>query len=188
MVLQQGGPERTSVLSGNLTMHRHVYQEAKPFPRLRSSLVTQARSEIPGLSHPLVFLPLFLQTVSPFSTSCTCLPQALPTRPSLKQLVCSWCQVKASFSQVTGSPFQIQFMPPRCERSPPPPPHTHTWASGVSSSLPRAQDILLSAQLRAFNFPSYKYVLLTWAGPLFPSGREARTARGDLWFQFSSRS
>lgn len=35
-----------------------------------------------------------------------------------------------------------------------------------------------SAQVRASNFPSYKYVLLTWAGPLFPSGREARTARG----------
>lgn len=35
-----------------------------------------------------------------------------------------------------------------------------------------------SVQVRAFNFPSSKYVLLTWAGPLFPSGREARTARG----------
>lgn len=104
-------------------MHRYVYQEAKPFPRLRSSLVTQARSAIPGLPHPLVFFPLFLQTGSPFSTSCTCLPQALPTRPSLKQLVCSWCQVKASLSQDTGSPFQSQFMPLRCERSPPPP-HT----------------------------------------------------------------
>lgn len=38
--------------------------------------------------------------------------------------MCSWCQVKGSLSQDTGSPFQSQFMPPRCERSPPPP-HTH---------------------------------------------------------------
>lgn len=77
--------------------------------------------------------------------------------------------------QDTGNPFQSQLKPSRCERLPPPP---YTWASGVSSSLPRAQGMLPSVQVRAFNFPSSKYVLLTWAGPLFPSGREARTARG----------
>lgn len=103
-----------------------------------------------------------------------------PSGPPHQALVeavseCSWCQVKASLSQDRCNPFQSQLKPPRCERLPPPP---DTWASGVSSSLPRAQGILPSVQVHAFNFPSSKYILLTWAGPLFPSGRKARTARG----------
>jgi hypothetical protein len=46
----------------------------------------------------------------------------------------------------------------------------------MSSSLPRAQVILKTSS--CVNFPSPKYVTLTWAGPLFPSGRQARAARG----------
>lgn len=113
-------------------------------------------------------------------SSFLCLMHLTPSGPPHQALVeavseCSWCQVKASLSQDRCNPFQSQLKPPRCERLPPPP---DTWASGVSSSLPRAQGILPSVQVHAFNFPSSKYVLLTWAGPLFPSGRKARTARG----------